>query len=1031
MGRLSDFTGASRIPFIGRQPLVEDALKRIKKGGAHVIFYEGAGGFGKTMLIEHILQRCREDLRQTLTAEEIVDFYHLDVHTPEGLIRRIIGVFSPEWFGKSRKQAEAIDKARERGEAADVLKQTENLLQVFADEFRRLSDPPQGSPLLPRCIVLAMDTLELLEHERDEFQRKVMPVSLPLLDVEKWLFEQFIPNLSGNVVLLLSARPSNVDDRIKKQLTTRRSAAHIQFFQQLLSGFNQEETRLYLSGVADEEERQGNSDSAKLLRRFVQERLEIAHFLTDGKPIRLAILADLVGHNWRYPSAFNLSLQEAQQLNLQDVLPDMEKSLVIRIQESPSPVGETLRELGWFRRGATAKLLSYTMGAGHDEDIRAMEDNLNQVRQLTLVKTRPGDQRVFLHDEMYRLLEEYVFSEVEEKEKRRVSEGARRYYQETIEAIEERVRRSPGTSVLLRNDLNQAFLEEMAFLLRHHPPLGFARYFWLAEDALGKRDAEFDAQLRAELLMALADLKKNPQAALLVEEIDLDIAARWGIRILFFQNDVDQALKVLDAVQSWRRIETEKIGLSKALLYLYGAIVLIRRAHEGDWNTAQRLLEQADGIMAELQCRLPGEEQLSSMRYEERDKYEGLALRLKVMRGACLNYQGYLARRDGRFHEAVHCYQQSILWQRQSNSRALASALTNLAYALALTGRFDHALMVAREAEGRARHGGGYHALAAALNARALVELLHSHPLTAYRHATQSLEIAKEIESPRLRGLAHLSRARASRYMWKLLSADRKRAEHPAYWDKVLEEDADPAVQLLRSDPADRIEALAVGRGPVYREAAREYYDQKLLDDPNARDYAVHRARAEEFARKSEADFLEADRLAEESGWPSYRTLAYANLAWLYYYTKQKEKIEKTLDKVYQITPQEYLFSEHSPEPPIARGSGRLKARLPLWNNLGKAEMLRAYMAWDERDFEKAAEHITLSLAYDELSIGKEASITRGEQGLHKRMMGLKPEEMAELYRHAWAFAKKRGLVQPTRFQRFLSSLYGEAELWM
>ena len=56
---LSDFTGARRIPLVGRQRFLDQARQHLRQGGAHLLCFEGDGGIGKTALLEAIMERSR------------------------------------------------------------------------------------------------------------------------------------------------------------------------------------------------------------------------------------------------------------------------------------------------------------------------------------------------------------------------------------------------------------------------------------------------------------------------------------------------------------------------------------------------------------------------------------------------------------------------------------------------------------------------------------------------------------------------------------------------------------------------------------------------------------------------------------------------------------------------------------------------------------------------------------------------------------------------------------------------------------
>ncbi len=1008
--RLVEFTGARRIPLIGRQDLLQEVERRIGRGGVHLIYIEGGGGIGKTALLEAVLERSQRGSRADAmagccVAQEVIDLYHVDVHTFEGLIRKLTEVLGRWFFEKTQGVLISLDRARVAGDMDAAGAHAKALEPVFIEEFTALTDIG---------VVLALDTMEVLQYEHDPFQEE-LGEEAPIFSVGKWLFESFFHALRGNVVVLLAGRP---DDMLAKLEWLRHGSPNLLIRHVQLEALDKEETREYLRAVAQTAGRHGDADAATRLWTFSEERGDVVHHLTGGRPILLALVADLVAHGWTLPPAFNQALEGLQSQDAREWWPKIEKALVLGIQESPTPIGETIRTLAWLRKGATPELVARVMGlraAEGEWDLYSAAGYLDQVAQLALVKIRPGDRRFFLHDEIYALLEKYILQRASEEERDQVYGAIRAYYRELTSDLERRSEQLPPALASVQSRLRQAFVEEMHYRLRHSPPIGLAMYFWLAEEALGGRDVEMDMLVRTEFLRTLAMLKDGRQlTAPLAREADVDIAVRWGMRALFLRSDPEAALSIFDLVRlRWGR-HAGRLGLAWAHMQLHRAVAMIRRAGGDDWQQARELLDSVVQT-ADVVLQAPPENPVVKAR----------RWRARILKSLALNYRGYLDRQQGRYLDAVRHYQESAMLQRRLGMAALAPTLTNLAYVMALTGDLRHARLLAEEAERLARRKGKEHMLALTLNVRALVEVHDDHYKAALRYTDRALEIAAELPSQRVRGLIYLSRARVHRYLWSSL-AEAERQHEPGCFDEALKE-ANQAVSLLRQNPADKAEAL-LERGCIYRELARLHHALERDDE------------ADEFAERSRGDLERVTVLAAAIDLPRQQALAWTDLGWLCYYLGKTGEMQAALKQAYLPFPTEYLFPDEGPLPPMAQPKRKGEATLPYWSTLGKAEMLKAFVALDqsqaascreERDarLEAAVKHVTLSLAYDQLIADTYFDLARAEEGLHRRIIhdGL---SIKALHQYARQVAEAQGLDQPTRFQGFLNRMFGPADLW-
>jgi tetratricopeptide (TPR) repeat protein len=1008
--KLMEFTGARRVPLIGRRDLLHEAERRIGRGGIHLIYVEGPGGIGKTALLETILERSqRGSIADTMAgcsvAHEVIDLYHLDVHTSEGLIRKLVEVLGKWSFEKTQEVLALLDRARVTGDMDATGEHARTLQSVFLDEFVALTE--EG-------VVLAFDTLEVLQHERDPFWAGLDEEGLAS-SASEWLFQSFFPSLQGNVVILLAGRPGDLLERLEAVCNPN---PHLLIRHVQLEALDADETREYLRAVAQAEGRLGDGDAATRLWTFSEHHGDLLHFLTRGRPILLALVADMIACDWPLPAPFDQELEDLQEQGEEEWWPQVERALILRIQDSPAPLGETIRALAWLRHGATPELLAQLMDlrtTSGELDIYSAAGYLDQAAQLVLVKLRPADRRIFLHDEMYGLLQKYVLREASDEERDRTHAIIRAYYRDLTRELEQRSEQLPLALASVQARLRHALVEEMHYRLCCDPPMGYAMYFWLSEEALGGCDIEMDTLVRTEFLRTLGELRQGDQfLGTIVREVEVDTAVRWGMRALFLQRDAEAALRIFDRVRSRWGKEAGALKLAWAHLQLYRAAATIRQGSGDHWESVKSLLDKVQETTDEILQAPPENPVVKSRRW-----------RARIIKSLALNYQGYLDRQQGRYLEAVRHFQESAMLQRRLGMATLAPTLTNLSHVLALTGEYRRGRLLAEEAEGLARRRGRDHMLALTLNVRALLECYDGRHKASLRYTDQALEVAAGLPSQRICGLIFCTRARAHRHLWNSLPEAERKCESP-FFDQALRE-ANQAVTLLRANPADRVDAL-LERGCVCREIARLCHQNGKADG------------AQTFAQKSRQDLERAAVLAAALDLPHKRALAWTHLGWLYYYLGQTKEVEEALDQAYQPFPSGYLFPNQGPRPAMADAPHQTEATLPYWSTLGRAEMLRGYLALDQAlatssnrengaQLQAAVKHITLSLAYNELVSESHADLDRAEEGLHKRIVqdGLCIKAM---HQHAQEVARTQDLAQPTRFQGFLNRLFGPADLW-
>jgi hypothetical protein len=839
-----------RLRFVGRQDFLRAVERRRCWGGVYLLLIEGEGGIGKTALLEAILERTRP-ARETgfrlepCVANQIIDFRHIDVHSVEALIRKVAEVLGEGDFTQTRQALDTLEQTRSGGSPAAIAKQARTVEAVFLAEFATLAE---------RGVVLAFDTLDGL-HTEPTALYELADTTTPVPSVGGWLVDTFLPALRGNVVVLLAGRLTPMRGHLER---LARQHPQMEYQHVPLTPLAIGETRDYLQGAAGVLTASGHPQAAARLAAFSQAHGDTAHTLTGGKPLLVALVADLVAHGWTQPAAFASELKALQATGAEAGGPEVERFLVAQVEAIPAPLGPALRALAWLPRGATPELLARVMELRTLEgqwDIYAATDCLDRLADLTLVQLRASDRRVFLHDQLGHLLVSYLLSKAGEAEVDRVHAAIQAYYRERASDLARRLEQFPPRFSLLQTRLRQTLVEDMYYRLRHCPPAGFATYARLAEDALSRRDAELDLLLRAELIRTADQLSaaKSLQG-LNSQEVEMEVALRWASRTLLLDGDAPAALQLLDWIETRWRQDAAAVGLAWTHLWLCQARALIHRGEPGDWSTAHDLL--ADVVQVSDGALYPS----------------GHRLQARLLQAVALHARGTLARLEGRFLVAVQHYQAAAILLRRLEMWALTPTLIELAHVMAQTGQVHAARLLAQEAERRSQRASDEATLALARHVRAVVEIHDNHPRDALRYASQALHLARRVHEGSLHGAIHLTRARARLQLWESFGRDQRHQELTPLLEAL--QDVDLAVNLLGHSPAAMVDAL-LERAGIHRAVA-------LWHDWQGRDDEADRA-----ATRSHDDAQEAAGLAAALDLPGQQALAWLHRAWLHYHLKQ------------------------------------------------------------------------------------------------------------------------------------------------
>jgi hypothetical protein len=970
-------------------------------------------------------------VRRGLVARGIIDLYHTDYQTPEGLAQGLVDVFGgySHEFGEYRQQLKVLHESTRSGEVSES--DWREAWKAFASGLSRLAMGDRGP------VLIGLDTVEILQYVRDDFQDWVGH-DLPLASVGEWLFREIFPHLNGPILWLWAGRETRLPKRLRRLGSDCGARIVIKRVEPLTQG----ESREYLESISAKVKKK-DPQGAKRIKDYLTRYPQGLYRGTRGRPILLAMVADILQAGGHLPEILYQEKVDKRQ-DSEEV--ELDRILTEHLLNLPSPIDQTLRQMALLRKGANAELLACLMDISVDE----AEALLLRAKEFVLVKTRPrGERPYFLHDEVYRLIDRYI--QISDRGKK--LKDILHYYMEQERKLLADL--SPGDIAqhdILEPRLRALRTEQIHYKLYINPVTGFEEYFVLAEDALDSADKDMDMLLRSEVLRAVAELKEVKRLPAEMEErVSTDTAIRWGVRELLMENKAEQAGKTFKKVREWLSVDTmaftEPLGW---YLRLYEGVVALKKQ---DYKTARERLEHVERGLKEL-----GQD----------DKV------VRVLQACAAAYLGYLERLEGKYYQAVSQYQWAAKEYRQLKMGALISVLDNQAYAMTMIGRLRRARQVVEEAYRRATEQGQPYWRAHSLNIWSIVETLDGHSRTSIVYAQRALNILEreevEAQQPsirieRLKALIYLTMGRSYRYQWNDYVRDWRWQD--AWQDTIAEaynalEGRGGALGQLKKLKMDcppspyYVEAL-LESGCTYREMAwmknniseekeeglephwrnvlnkaENRAEDRLLEAAGVESVRDDPKRWEEAIVKHADDHLGGDRYLP--------TLSLVDLGFHYHYQRRPSKEIATLcDLVERLTPPEY----HLPNLRVKKAD----AQLMLWGVMGKMEMLRFHEAvrgWDDlsepdrdRQLERGVRHATLALAYDYL-LGRDSfELRRAEEGLHQRIVTLPDWEdfvLPRLYEHGSAFLEEFPEVETSpqhTFRRWLWESFGQPEIWL
>ena len=368
-------------------------------GVTNWVFISGNGGIGKTRLVQEIrrLYTRSETTHGNLSSTEIIDFDDLDYHLPQNIGRKIAEDLGESHFTDYLDMLSDLKKM----ERAGVSQERQSLSALEADRafvecFNILSTTER--------ILILIDTIEVLDAT-DTFAF--------LLEMGK--------NLQNCVIFLSGRTAKEIGEASQKTLE------HVVVID--LKPLSDTSSEFYLLQKQDQLHINIEQDLAQKLL-----------LLAGGKPIIIDLAVEWRAHGISLAWLSRNSLDELKQLSAEEIRQkqiDFERHLVM-------PIAETRQNIDWL---VLVMARIYPLNVEMISNILALplsdaQTLFDKARGHVFVKELPNGM-LTLHDEMRRMVREYVWPEVDPDGDRQQHDSnlAITYFDRQINQIEERIRK--------------------------------------------------------------------------------------------------------------------------------------------------------------------------------------------------------------------------------------------------------------------------------------------------------------------------------------------------------------------------------------------------------------------------------------------------------------------------------------------------------------------------------------------------------------------------------------------------------------
>jgi tetratricopeptide (TPR) repeat protein len=695
-----------QVPFINREEELGQIEVLIREWGTQrVLCIQAPGGIGKTRLLQEVHKRY-VNKSDNLFVADILDFDNRALHIRENIGLAIVNQIDKEPFDSYLRGLQDYRKMEMAGVSPERLAQEkQSVHQAFVNDFNEFSDK--------RRVVLLLDTMDALTETS-------------ILD---YIATNLALRLKNTSFLIAGRNAKNIWGMLQPKL-----GESVQFVE--LVPLEPEASESYL-------QQKQNLLHTALEPELAQKLL----LLAQGRPILIDLAVEWIARDVPLDWLVESSLDEFESLADEEMKwrqKELEAHLVHHITQVRTQMDRLTLVMSHVYP-LNVEMIVELLKIPEDEARGLFEE----AQIYTFVKSLP-DGRISLHDEMRRMVNGYVWPEVDPDgdRKRRDSRLATVYFEREIRDLKARIDQFKerdleriGVAQELA-DMERSYWFMQADRVRYALRADWSEGISIFAEAFDEATLHYQSDIRGLLLNLV---KENLEEAIKRKWHDRDARYKYDIRL------VQQRLDTLGDLK-----ETHLILESLKADYLEQdrqVDILTRLANCARLSAN---LQEAVGYLGQALAICEAEPEI-----------------MEVWGGTILNTMGWMHRLLGKWEEAARYYRQSIdLIREAGNEAKLAAAYNNLGYTIGLQKSYDSALVYGHRALAIQESLGLKYDSGRTHNALGIIHRGKENYLASLEHTNKALSIFQEFEDEEWISKAYCERGITRWHMGELQEAE-------------------------------------------------------------------------------------------------------------------------------------------------------------------------------------------------------------------------------------------------------------------